>query len=221
MAVVHTMLPVSALAATPVCLGCICMKRLQKSARPSKSRPTASHLVQKLAKGPIDLQSLIGRPLSATQAIEQQTHAELSGRWQKDKSQSDSMQKACDVVQLKWVLRRALAVLNTLEIEDTPDYLRTVIKAGGIMDVVEQYPWNGQERQHSRRDKRGGHHHGKVVRTERGPAIRVRWADPFGGTCQDTFDMSEDGQQLTQITEMVMNTGEICNYKTVYRRATG
>lgn len=183
------------------------------------------------------------RPLSATQAIEQQTHAELSGRWQKDKSQSDSMQKACDVVQLKWVLRRALAVLNTLEvwahavfshakqclrtiavstqcvghmqvvcfkiqlksesfksnsflyrrpwlssnsckskqaqlshgflqIEDTPDYLRTVIKAGGIMDVVEQYPWNGQERQHSRRDKRGGHHHGKVVRTERGPAIR-------------------------------------------------
>lgn len=42
---------------------------------------------------------------------------------------------------------------------------------------------------------------------------RVRWDDPFGGTCQDTFDMSEDGQKLTQVTEMVMKTGEICNYK--------
>lgn len=56
------------------------------------------------------------RPLSATQAMEQQTTAELSGKWQKDKSQSDSMQQACDVVQLKWVLKRALAILNTLEV---------------------------------------------------------------------------------------------------------
>ena len=48
--------------------------------------------------------------------MEQQTTAELSGKWQKEKSQSDSMQQACDVVQLKWVLKRALAILNTLEV---------------------------------------------------------------------------------------------------------
>ena len=42
---------------------------------------------------------------------------------------------------------------------------------------------------------------------------RVRWDDPFGGTCRDTFCMSEDGQQLTQVTEMVMKTGTLCNYK--------
>ena len=42
---------------------------------------------------------------------------------------------------------------------------------------------------------------------------RVKWSDPFAGTCQDTFAMSEDGQKLTQITEMVMDTGEICNYR--------
>ena len=42
---------------------------------------------------------------------------------------------------------------------------------------------------------------------------RVRWDDPFGGTCRDTFCMSEDGQQLTQVTEMVMKTGKLCNYK--------
>ena len=44
-------------------------------------------------------------------------------------------------------------------------------------------------------------------------AGRVRWDDPFGGTCQDTFCISDDGQQLTQVTEMVMNTGRLCNYR--------
>lgn len=44
-------------------------------------------------------------------------------------------------------------------------------------------------------------------------AGRVRWDDPFGGTCQDTFCVSDDGQQLTQVTEMVMNTGRLCNYR--------
>jgi len=59
------------------------------------------------------------RPLSAAQALQQQasTAVQLSGRWHKDKSQSDSMQEACDVVELKWVLRRALAILNTLEVQ--------------------------------------------------------------------------------------------------------
>lgn len=59
-----------------------------------------------------------------------------------------------------------------LQIEENPDFFKTVIKAGGIMDVVEQYPWTGQEQRHSRRDKRAGHHYGKVVRTDRGPAIQ-------------------------------------------------
>jgi len=59
------------------------------------------------------------RPLSAAQALQQQeyTATQLSGKWHKDKSQSDSMQEACDIVELKWVLRRALAILNTLEVQ--------------------------------------------------------------------------------------------------------
>ncbi|DBA95199.1 TPA: hypothetical protein ACH3X3_013101 [Trebouxia sp. C0006] len=211
----------SVVGALPTCLACVCMDRLRDLTRPRRTRQPTSRFVKGLAKGPIDLQSLVNRPLSAAQAVQQQeyTAVQLSGRWHKDKSQSDSMQEACDVVELKWVLRRALAILNTLEIEDTPDHFRTVIKAGSIMDVVEQYPWTGQEQQHNRRDKRSGHHLGKVVKTDRGPAIMVRWDDPFGGTCQDTFCISDDGQQLTQVTEMVMNTGRLCNYRTVYRRA--
>lgn len=58
------------------------------------------------------------------------------------------------------------------QIEDNPEYFQTNIKAGGIMDVVEQYPWTGEQKQHSRRDKRAGHHFGKIVKTDKGPSIQ-------------------------------------------------
>lgn len=51
---------------------------------------------------------------------------------------SESMDAACDAVQLGWVLRRALGLLSTLEVEDTPATFTTRIKAGGVMDVVER-----------------------------------------------------------------------------------
>ena len=40
----------------------------------------------------------------------------LTGRWRKCKASSDSMEPACDAVALPWVLRRAIAVLNLLEV---------------------------------------------------------------------------------------------------------
>lgn len=40
----------------------------------------------------------------------------LSGIWRKDQAASDSMDDACDAVQLPWVLRQALKVLTTLEV---------------------------------------------------------------------------------------------------------
>lgn len=59
-----------------------------------------------------------------------------------------------------------------MQIEDNSEYFQTNIKAGGIMDMVERYPWSGQEKQHSRRDKQGGHHFGKIVKTDKGPSIQ-------------------------------------------------
>lgn len=58
------------------------------------------------------------------------------------------------------------------QIDDTKEHFKTVIKAGGIMDVVECYPWTGEQCTHSRRDKRWGLHKGGVVRTAEGPSIR-------------------------------------------------
>lgn len=58
------------------------------------------------------------------------------------------------------------------QIEDTDDHFKTVIKAGGIMDVVECYPWTGEVLTHGRRDKRKGVHTGRVLRTPEGPSIQ-------------------------------------------------
>lgn len=76
--------------------------------------------------------------------------------------------------------------------------------------------------EHSRRDKRGGKHLGRVVRTQDGPCIEVTWDDPYGGECKDTFVLSDDGTTLTQVTEMrIRGSGRETRYSTVYRRVVG
>ena len=59
-----------------------------------------------------------------------------------------------------------------LQIEDKDTYFKTTLKAGGIMDVVEQYPWSGETVEHSRRYKRPGSHHGCVVKSDDGPQLQ-------------------------------------------------
>ncbi|KAL4526313.1 hypothetical protein Ndes2526B_g00887 [Nannochloris sp. 'desiccata'] len=148
----------------------------------------------------------------------------LTGRWKKDKNASDSMTEACELIQLPWVLRQALAILSTLDIEDTDDYFKTVMKAGGLMDVVERYSWSGEIVSHPRRDKRRGKHHARVHRheTEDGelaPVIEATWGEPLGGWCSDTFLLSQDGKTLKQVTEMkITESGKSCKYTTVFHR---
>lgn len=59
-----------------------------------------------------------------------------------------------------------------MQIESNEEFFRTTLKAGGVMDVVEQYPWTGEQTTHKRRDKRAGHHTGRVVGTEEGPQLQ-------------------------------------------------
>ena len=150
-----------------------------------------------------------------------------AGVWKKDRAASDSMQEACDFVALPWVLRQALGLLNVLQLEDNPDTFKTVLKAGGLMDVVEKYLWSGEEVEHSRRDKRRGKHYGRVHRGDDNDnsnsnqaCIEVRWEAPYGGWCSDTFRLTGGkGDTLEQVTVMIMSeTGERCKYRTVYHR---
>ena len=131
------------------------------------------------------------------------------------------MEEACDIMQLPWVFRKGVLLLNSMQvrtiriypllhthiafcsvygnlqgwpsfkavaclssflrinisiagiqINDEPsEFFRTTAKAAGIINLVEQYPWDGSYVMHSRRDKRRGQHSGRVFRSPGGATI--------------------------------------------------
>jgi hypothetical protein len=38
-----------------------------------------------------------------------------------------------------------MLVINDLELVDSADYFETRLKAGGVLDVAEKYPWTGEQ----------------------------------------------------------------------------
>lgn len=185
----------------------------------SAARLTAA--LPTLRRCPQQLRSLLVRAVDLQSEIDNmEPQPALTGRWKKCKEASDPMDEACDMVALPWVYRKAIGVLNNLEVEDTEQHFRTNLKAGGIMDVIEQYPWSGDKVVHPRRDKRRGQHTAHVVRTEAGhPCIVCSWEDPYGGDCTDTFELSTSGDTLMQHTDMsIRSNGRRTQYKTVFQR---
>ena len=59
-----------------------------------------------------------------------------------------------------------------LQVVDSETCFRTKVKAGGLMDVVETYPWDGSDKTFGRRDKRRGFQTGHISAGERGPTMR-------------------------------------------------
>lgn len=219
---------------TSAALSSLNLRRSLASAAPSSS--TSSHSTTKLAA------------LSSRDAPPPPPPAfrldSLTGRWHKLKAESDDMRAACDAVELNAVLRMGVGLVNTLDIADervkgSEGYFATTLKAGGILDVRERYPWSGAKVEHSRRDKRRGKHSGRVslVEVEEGgdeqeegerndgekgkrlhPRISVTWSDPHGGECTDTFVLSRSGRKMTQLSELVVRGKEVVRYKTVFTR---
>ena len=66
------------------------------------------------------------------------------------------MEPAFKAVSLPWLYRLAVRFLNTLRIEVENDRLSVIVKAGGMMDVVETFPLSGECATLKRRDKRSG-----------------------------------------------------------------
>ena len=76
-----------------------------------------------------DMRSLVARGGDLQQQLDAlHPRPTLTGTWRKDKQLSDDMTEACDLVELNWVLRRALFLLNTLEVRAGP---ATASGAGG------------------------------------------------------------------------------------------
>lgn len=92
------------------------------------------------------------------------------------------------------------------------------------MDVIETYPWTGEQVPHPRRDKRRGQHIGCVTLDAQSgaPSIVCTWSDPYGGRCSDTFNLSEDGHTLIQVTDMEVHTsGRRTQFRQVWCACAG
>lgn len=75
-----------------------------------------------LRRPPSQWRSLLVRAVDLQQEIDSlQPREGLTGRWKKCKATSDPMDDACDMVALPWVLRKAIAVLNQLEVSGSWD----------------------------------------------------------------------------------------------------
>ena len=81
---------------------------------------SARRLAQRLPtlqRNPRDWRSLLVHAVDLQAEIDSlQPRPSLTGRWRKCKASSDSMEPACEAVALPRVLRRAIAVLNMLEV---------------------------------------------------------------------------------------------------------
>ena len=196
---------------------------------PQRRQSQASKLTSNLSDiqiGSRSFNSFIPKALDLAAEAENWRHPSaplptFTGVWKKDRDVSDSMHEACELMALPWILRQALTVLNTLQLEENDETFTTIVKAGGLLDLVETYPWTGEQVRLPRRDKRRGKHSGRVLRlAEDQVCIEAKWEDPIGGFCVETFILSSDGSTLEQISDMKLDkTGEGCKYRTIYRRA--
>lgn len=143
----------------------------------------------------------------------------LSGDWIRDAASSESIKPTCELFNIGFVLRKAIEVLPRISLEDTEVDFTTSIDAV-VLQIQETYPKDGSPRQYPRRDLRQGKLTGRFVLDPQGKStIIAEWNDPFAGQATDVFDLSADGNTLTQQTTYVKQaTGESTSYKTVYRR---
>ena len=124
----------------------------------------------------------------------------LSGRWKKNNKLSEDTNRLYEYAALPWFLRKGERFLRYREIETNDTQFRRTINAGGFLNVSEVYPWDGSSAKLKRRDMRGGTMEGRVEQTATGARTLVSWNDPHGLSMEDSFCLSEDGDQLTIYT---------------------
>ncbi|RMZ56567.1 hypothetical protein APUTEX25_001414, partial [Auxenochlorella protothecoides] len=127
-------------------------------------------------------------------------------------------------IQLGWLVRKALPLMNTLTIESSPtEFKSRAHKPFGAGEVVEAFPVSGEKREHSRRDNRKGTFEGYLVPKEDGIEIKAVWADPLAGQNVDFYRISEDKATLT-MTQSIKARGKamrVGNLRTRAPRAAG
>lgn len=124
------------------------------------------------------------------------TRGALTGRWRRQVEQSDmaGLDKAMDLMEVNFIVRTAGRILKCIELRDTEESFSTVIKAGGILDVRETFPWSGEAREHPRRDKRRGKATGRVYHHQKGICVHAEFGGPKPGEAIDYYALMPDGR---------------------------
>ncbi|KAK3247551.1 hypothetical protein CYMTET_42956 [Cymbomonas tetramitiformis] len=159
-------------------------------------------------------------PRAVTRTDVQRISQKLVGRWVKDQAQSDRMDEAASLMQLNWVTRKAVRLINGLEIAISEDvFTLTVLSVIPWFKVVESYPMNGSEKKHRRRDLRLGDVRGNLVLSAQDDSaeLTLHWGKPISGSETSSFVLHNDKLTVTSKLDLDENKGS-CMYTLVYNR---
>jgi len=141
----------------------------------------------------------------------------LNGVWRKDRAASEPMDAAMDLVALNPIVRRAVRLVNGLELEisDT-EFRMAVLCAIPWFKIREDYPLGGEPARHKRRDLRRGQSVGSVKLQDGKLLLSMSWGDPHGGSGVDTYSLVGPDTLHVHCTYEV--SGETAAYTHVYQR---
>lgn len=142
----------------------------------------------------------------------------FNGEWKKDHQASEPLDNAADLLQLSGMVKGALKKMDRIHIECDGQTFRSKTPMPKLLfwslgAVEEEFPLNGEERHHKRRDNRDGTFTGKLVSHYDGRlAVQSTWKDPLPGKATDTYSLSPDGNTMTIAAELTVE-GKSTKYK--------
>lgn len=158
----------------------------------------------------------------------------FDGTWLRDPAASDSMERALDVMAIRGIVRKAIALVKGLHLKvdvaggggssSNPSssaglFTLQVFSVIPILKITERYPLTGAPVEHRRRDLRPGRAAGATELVDGGSRLRTTlvWKEPRAGAGTDTYEVSEDGKTLT-VSSWLRVDGETASYRVVYRK---
>jgi len=155
----------------------------------------------------------------------------FDGTWYRDAAASDSMDRALDVMAIRGIVRKAIALVKglVLKVDAGTSAGGSASGSGGlftlqvfsvipVLKITERYPLTGAPVEHRRRDLRSGRAAGSTVLLDDG---RLRttliWEGAKPGSGTDTYEVSPDGKTLT-VASFLKVEGETASYRVVYRK---
>ena len=111
----------------------------------------------------------------------------VQGRWLKDRDASDSMDAACDIVHMNYLVRQGIRLVKGMAFQVTHgQFYLQVFSEVPVLKIRERYPLvPGEVAQNRRRDMRLGGVRGSGRACGTHYEIHYEWGAPYGGSGTD------------------------------------